>query len=346
MIKQYLVVFFLFLGNLIGAQTLSGTIMNENKEPLEGVSVYFDGTTIGTTTSSNGTFEMQVAMLPKATLIVSYVGYETVYLSSITSPLVLQLKPAVIVLREVVMGPIPFSRKEMMQVFKEQFLGTTKGGKNSVILNEMAIQFAYDSQTHTLTAFADEKIRVLNNYLGYAIEFDLIDFFALYSKRTLSKHFLKRSYFAVTSFFKEIEPEAPAFQANRQAAYLGSTKHFFKNLIENQWGKDAFVLFEGSYSTNPDWHFEVLLADNLKLIQLKAKPITTHYPKASQFYKSFNLLFQNKAQSKVIFKTPQFYVDPFGNHTHIDQIDFSGEISKKRFGDMLPLDFISIPKRK
>jgi hypothetical protein len=41
----------------------------------------------------------------------------------------------------------------------------------------------------------------------------------------------------------------------------------------------------------------------------------------------------------VTFRTPVFYVDAYGNHTNIDAIDFSGEISKKRFGDMLPVNF-------
>lgn len=328
-----------FCYSQIKAQTINGKIVDENNSPLNGVSVYFDGTTIGTTTDTNGFFELKLQSLPNSTLVISYIGYESIYLNTIQSPINIQLKPSSIVLKEVVLEPIPFSRKEMLTVFREQFLGRTKGGKNCVILNEDAIQFSYTSKEFKLAAFADEKIRVKNNYLGYIIEVDLIDFYVAYNKRTLSNDYLRGSYFAVTSFFKEIEDLGKSFNKNRTSAYLGSPKHFFKNLIEKKWGKKEFVLFDGSFATDADLHFEILDENNMKLIKVKGKHITTNSLTTQKFYRSFNTLYNNKEQSKIIFKTAEFYVDAFGNHTHIDQIDFSGEISKKRFGDMLPLDF-------
>lgn len=332
-----LMMFFCF--SQIMAQTINGKIVDETNSPLFGVSVYFDGTTIGTTTDNNGFFELKLQSLPNATLVISYIGYESVYLNSIQSSINIQLKPSSMVLKEVVLEPIPFSRKEMLKVFREQFLGKTKGGKNCVILYEEAIQFSYTSKEFKLTAFADQKISVRNNYLGYVIEIDLIDFYVAYNKRTLSNDYLRGSYFAVTSFFKEIEEVNKSYEKNRIASYLGSSKHFFKNLIEKKWGKKEFILFEGSYPTNPDFHFEISDANTMKLIKVNGNQITTNFPSTSKFFKSFNMLYNNNEQSKIIFKTSEFYVDAFGNHTHIDQIDFSGEISKKRFGDMLPLDF-------
>jgi len=170
--------------------------------------------------------------------VISYIGYESIYLNTIQSPINIQLKPSSIALKEVVLEPIPFSRKEMLAVFREQFLGRTKGGKNCIILNEDAIQFSYTSKEFKLTAFADEKIKVKNNYLGYIIEVDLIDFYAIYNKRSLSNDYLRGSYFAVTSFFKEMKDLGKSFNKNRTSAYLGSPKHFFKNLIEKKMGKE------------------------------------------------------------------------------------------------------------
>ncbi|PKP17807.1 MAG: calcium-binding protein, partial [Bacteroidetes bacterium HGW-Bacteroidetes-23] len=223
------------------AQTINGKIVDENNSPLYGVSVYFDGTTIGTTTDNNGFFELNVQSLPNATLVISYIGYESVYLNTIQSPIELKLEPSSFALKEVVLEPIPFSRKEMLKVFREQFLGKTKGGKNCVVLNEDAIQFSYTSKEFKLTAFADEKIKVKNNYLGYIIEVDLVDFYVAYNKRTLSNDYLRGSYFAVTSFFKEIEEVNKSYEKNRNTSYLGSSKHFFKNLIEKKWGKKEFL---------------------------------------------------------------------------------------------------------
>ena len=155
----------------------------------------------------------------------------------------------------------------------------------------------------------------------------------------MSNDYLRGSYFAVTSFFSEIEELNKSYEKNRISSYLGSPKHFFKNLIEKKWGKKEFVLFDGSFPTDANLHFEILDNNNMKLIKVKGKQIATNSMTTLKFYRSFNMLYNNKQQSKIIFKTAEFYVDTFGNHTHIDQIDFSGEISKKRFGDMLPLDY-------
>lgn len=336
--KLVFILLFLCFSQLM-AQTINGKIVDENNSPLYGVSIYFDGTTIGTTTNDKGDFELLVNQIPNVNFVISYIGYETVYLSSIQSPINIKLKPSAISLKEVVLEPVPFSRKEMLKVFREQFLGKTKGGKNCVILNEEAVQFSYTSKEFKLSAFADEKIRVKNNYLGYIIEVDLVDFYAIYNKRTLSNDYLRGSYFAVTSFFKEIEEENKSFEKNRISSYLGSSKHFFKNLIEKKWGKKEFILFDGSFPTDANLHFEISEDKNMKLISVKGRQITTNSLTTPKFYRSFNMLYNNKEQSRIIFKTPEFYIDAFGNHTHIDQIDFSGDISKKRFGDMLPLDY-------
>lgn len=337
--KLLLLTVFCFISSPLTAQIITGKIVDENNDPLYGVSVYFDGTTIGTTTDYNGLFELKLQSLPNATLVISYIGYESVYFNTIQSPVELKLKPSSIVLKGVTLEPVPFSRKEMLAVFREQFLGRTKGGKNCVILNEEAVQFSYESKNFKLSAFADEKLKIKNNYLGYIIEIDLIDFFVQYNKRTLSNDYLRGSYFAVTSFFREMEDAGKSFEKNRRSAYAGSPKHFFKNIIEKKWGKKEFVLFDGSFPTDADLHFEISDAHAMKRIKVKGKPITTNSPSAPKFYRSFNMLYNNKEQSKIIFKTAEFYVDAFGNHTPIDQIDFSGEISKKRFGDMLPLDY-------
>jgi hypothetical protein len=338
--KTYVLILCIFNFYQFVAQTITGKILDETNSPMHGVSVYFDGTTIGTTTDSDGFFELKLQSLPNATFVISYIGYESVYLNSIQSPLELKLKPSSIVLNEVVLEPIPFSRKEMLAVFREQFLGKTKGGRNCVILNEDAIQFSYESKNFKLSAFSNEKISIKNYFLGYTIEIELVDFFVQYNKRTLSNDFLRSSYFAITSFFKEMEETEKSYDKNRMSAFLGSPKHFFKNLIEKKWGKNEFILFDGSFPTQADLHFEISDVQSMKLIKVKAKQVTSNFKSMPKFVRSFNLLFNNKKQSKIIFKTAEFYVDSFGNHTHIDQIDFTGEISKKRFGDMLPLDFV------
>lgn len=335
----FIIIFFWFNQSI--SQVINGKIVDENDQPLEGVSVYFDGTTIGTTTNTIGFFEFNLQSIPNATLVISYIGYESVYLNSIQSSINLKLKPNAIALKEVVLEPIPFTRKEMLEIFREQFLGKTKGGKNCLILNEDAIQFSYESKTYKLTAFADERLKIKNNYLGYLIDFELVDFYVLFTKRSVSSQYVKSSFYAGTTFYTDLSTSEQAYDKNRANSYLGSTMQFFKNLTTNTWGKKEFVLFEGSFATNPDLFFEVTDYQNVKKVTIKnQEKFTSSFNGNSRFYKSFNLLFDKKDQSKVTIRTPVFYVDAYGNHTNIDAIDFSGEISKKRFGDMLPTNFV------
>lgn len=331
----YLIPFHLLFG-----QQITGTIQDENQQPFDGVTIYFDGTTIGTTTDADGFFQLNGNNLNNSVLVISYMGYETLYLNTFQSPLFIQLTPSAIALKEVVVGPQPFTRKEMLDVFKKQFLGMTKAGKSCKILNEEVIQLWYDTPKLQLQGSASEKIKIVNHFLGYEIEVDLVEFFVQYNKRTLSIDYQRNSYFAVSSFFKEMEVGAKTYDKNREKVYKGSSKHLFKNAIEKKWNKKEFTLFDGSFATNADLHFEISEELSMKKIKIKPKQEVKSSNLKTPFFRSFNLLYNNSDQSKVIFRTDEFFVDEFGNHSHIDQIEFSGVIAEKRFGDMLPLNYV------
>lgn len=330
---------------LVQSQKIQGTIYDENTVPLEGVSVYYDGTTLGTTTNQNGQFEINSLATPNAILVVSYIGYETIYLNSVQNNVNISLKPNAISLNEVLLEPIPFSRKEMLTVFRKQFLGQTKAGRNCVILNEDVIQFTYDSRSFKLSAFVEEPLKIQNEFLGYDVNFNLIDFSVIFSKRTLEEAFMRSNFFAGTSFFQEMPNQTDKITKNREKTYLGSSKHFFKNLIDKKWGKKEFSVFERGFVSDPNLHFEVIQEENLTLIKVLLKPVTQNASvtvngiETIKFRKSLQLLFNNKEQSGIVFYTPTFYVDAYGSYSNIDQIIFSGEIAKKRMGDMLPADY-------
>lgn len=338
--KYFTIFLVLFSFNISFSQIVSGKILDENDLPLYGVSVYFDGTTLGTTTDNDGVFEMNLKVIPDAILVISFLGYETVYLNSVLSPIQLKLKPVSIALKGVVLEPIPFTRKEMLRTFRAQFLGNTKSGRKCTILNEDAIQFIYESKDYKLAAFADQKLKIQNDYLGYIVEFELVDFYIYFTKRTVSSEYAMRSFFSGTTFYTDLTTDEKAYDKNRKSSYLGSSMHFFKNLINNKWGKKEFILYKGSFPADPSLYFEVTDAENNKKVTIKEKGASVAIGNAVNVYKTFNLLYNGKEQSKVIFRTLEFNVDAFGNYSEIDKIDFSGEISKRRLGDMLPVNFV------
>ena len=65
-------------GMLWAQQRIKGQVLDAlDQSPLEGVSVYFDGTSLGTITNAAGFFELPLSQKINATLVVSYLGYET-----------------------------------------------------------------------------------------------------------------------------------------------------------------------------------------------------------------------------------------------------------------------------
>ena len=57
------------------------------------------------------------------------------------------------------------------------------------------------------------------------------------------------------------------------------------------------------------------------------------------FLSTFNILYNIRKQSKVIFRTNTIYIDKFGINTSPELIQFGGEMGKKRLGDLLPFDY-------
>jgi hypothetical protein len=63
------------MSTAVWAQTVSGTVMDENNQPLPGATVIVQGTTTGTFTDFDGKYQINAAQ--GQTLVFSYVGYAT-----------------------------------------------------------------------------------------------------------------------------------------------------------------------------------------------------------------------------------------------------------------------------
>lgn len=71
-----LVILMGFLGTSLAQKNLKGTVTEEDKSPLAGVSVIIKGTTVGTLTNATGEFVLQVSAQAK-TLVFSFIGMKT-----------------------------------------------------------------------------------------------------------------------------------------------------------------------------------------------------------------------------------------------------------------------------
>ncbi len=58
-------------------QTITGMVLNTDREPLIGANLYWSGTNIGTVTDTDGYFELSINNQTTNLLVISYVGHET-----------------------------------------------------------------------------------------------------------------------------------------------------------------------------------------------------------------------------------------------------------------------------
>jgi hypothetical protein len=341
--KRIVLIFICLFSLNIFCQTIEGIVFDENKIPIIGASVYLDGTTITTLTNENGKYFLNVKSEINTSLVIRFMGYETVV---IVNPFEnnnrkIYLVPKHVVLDEVVIKKDYFTRDQKMQLFRDQFLGTTKAGKSCKITNEEDINFEYDYKTNTLFATSDNPLQIDNPYLGYQIEFDLYEFHVKFRKKSIKNADVTKSLFLGTTLYNEINKEFK-IKKIRDNVYNGSSMHFFKNLSENRWGKDLFLLFKGSFQDIPEHYFTISKEGKLKKISIASNIKYEGLLVGSEprFYAGFNFLYKKKKQSKVVFLTNVFYVDEYGNNSDSDKIEFGGDLATRKLGDMLPMNYV------
>lgn len=357
MINKALFLFFLIFGFYsLNAQTISGYVYDDvEKKPLEDALVYLDGTTLKTNTDANGFFSLTSLQDISGVLVVSYVGFQNYLLNNPfanTSSITIILKENATKLDEVIVNKTkgPFSRKEMLKAFREQFLGQSAAGSSCRIVNEKDIYFDYDPTTRILKAMATRPLQVINKRLKYTLVFDLAGFEVAYKDRSLNSSYVNRSFFAGTTFFTDTSEKGNA-DKKRKAAYRGSQTHFLKALTQKQLKKEKYDFYVDRLPDDPEKYFIIKDTLNVKKVtvvplpQEKQKPnvssISFNYtPERSKYHNMrYTFLHDKKNQSFLNFDKGIFYVDENGLFGPVTEVMFGGYMGNLKAGDMLPADY-------
>jgi hypothetical protein len=345
--KKLLVFFCVFCSFTLSAQSLEGFVFDQNNKPIPAVSVYLDGTTLGTSTDSKGKYTIYANSKINTNLVFRCIGYETFYVANPfqnnSQQIFMTLKQEA--LDEVIIKNDGFSRKDKLAVFRATFLGFTEAGKSCKIKNEDDINFKYDFKTNTLFASSDNPLIIENDYLEYEVLFDIYSFQVNFSKKSIDAHYIIRSSFLGTTNYNDVSNSKKIIK-KRDQVYYGSSKHFFKNLSNNIWNKNEFLLFRGKFQTDPKFHFKIEDENGANKVTILQNEIKAGLLKKAgyEFYAAFNILYNKSDSSKIIFYTPTFVVDDFGNTSNISDIEFGGGLSTQKVGDMLPLDYVPVKK--
>ena len=318
---------------MASGQTISGYVFDAlTNEPLESVAVYFDNTTIGTTTDSKGYFTLDYTAAIKSTLVYSYLGYTIQYDEDYRDKTEVQIRLKVNV-NELDTVFIEYddglTRKQKLKLFRREFLGQSLSAKSCKILNEEDLILRYDKDKRLLSATATKPLVLWNNYLRYKVLYDLMEFQVSFKYANIADDYFNTDavIYVGTSFFKDLnETYKKRSERRRNNVYLGSVQHFMRAIYNGNLIDENFGIYAQSFPVDSRDYILVSDTENpiLKQVQLKDK---------------ISILYNKEAQSDLRLTADAFYIDPFGNHSPIQGVLFSGAMGDQRIGDILPLDY-------
>jgi CarboxypepD_reg-like domain len=263
---KYLLTLFLCAGLWISANsqnTVSGRVIDSlTREPVPFANVFFANTSIGTTTSETGEFELKDFQSGKYDLVVSFVGYRsikhTLLFSGASQTLKILLRQEAQQLDEVVVKA-GFSQKASdIRKFKKYFIGDNKNATTCEILNPADLVAYEDTDQNTLLAFGRAPLEIKNDALGYKIFYTLETFEVNFNARTQT--------YAGFPRFEMLVPRNLAqqrrWEAERKRAYEGSFSHLIHFLRKGVM-KGPFVMHELYKTSNPNRPSEEFLKERI-----------------------------------------------------------------------------------
>ena len=244
----------LWLGALSAAQAqgkLSGVVQDSaTHEPLAFASVFLANTTLGVTTTEQGTFEFPKVPAGTYDVVGSYVGYrlakQNITVAREPQQVTLKLASTGNQLGEVVVKPAP-NKPEEYQKFSQIFLGGSSFSEQCRISNPDDVQVLYDDSTKELTAQTKGFLQIDNDALGYRLKYYGLQFSFNDEDGSI--------FYYGQPVFEELKPrderQRKLWAANRFTAYTGSFMHFLRSVYQNHLRPEGFFTQQILVGANP-----------------------------------------------------------------------------------------------
>lgn len=227
--------------------SISGTVYDENGEPLNNANIFLDGTTIGVSSDIDGNYKLESIPPGLYDIVFSHVGYENaVYQISETNggsriqAHQMELDLGQLEEVEVISNRINRAETSWQQhyaVFRTEILGQSENAQKSVIENPEALDFTFNVDRNSLSAFSQFPLQIRNDALGYRVSYFLESF----RKEETDLRFRGKIR------FKNLEPlnaaERREWRKNRKESYYGSFNHFKKSLLNGDLKKEGFRIY-------------------------------------------------------------------------------------------------------
>ncbi len=311
------------------SQQIRGIVLDENtSQPLVNVSVFFNGTTVGTKTDSNGKFQIYIPGNQKLPLAVSAIGYNSFILEEYSTGKMIKilLIPRIYELDEVIITSKmtwreKSVRNQYLDIFRKQFLGETVNAYTCKILNESALVFSYNNNGNLLTAYSARPLEISNKALGYKIIFYLDDF--QYSPEPYTLTYT--GYYVFTEDSTLSEKVQIRAEKRRRLAFIGSRMHFMRTLWDNSLDSAGFTV--------KDFRNNIIPFDSLVFERNSSEKYIINKGRYSISFISKVPRSTIEMISDTVYFNKLGYFDPYG-------IKWTGEMGKQRVADLLPYDFM------
>jgi TonB-dependent SusC/RagA subfamily outer membrane receptor len=248
--------------------SLSGRVINhDDNRPITNVNVFLNNTTIGDKTTNAGIFTLHNVKPGKYDLAISIVGFfsysETITVNNANSTLPdIYLTPKVTVLNEVKIKPKEDTEwQRNLDLFKNEFLGTSDLVKECKIINPELLDLSYDEKTQILTAKSVDFLIIENKALGYLIKYLLSNF----NYNQNAKQFLYEG----SVFFEELKGTAAQkeqWKERREDIYANSITHFLHASLNNKLSQEGFLVLR--FLTNPERPPDSVISQRIKIFTL------------------------------------------------------------------------------
>ena len=311
---------------------IEGTVRDHKTgKPLANVNVFINSSTIGTSTNNEGFFKLDGIAPGVYQVVFTRIGYVSAERRVILGKNQIakgmtDLTPQIYNMKELqITGTYPKKWKNRLQVFKEEFLGSSEFADQCTIVNPEVLDFTIDRKTGDLVAHTDSMLVIKNKALGYRLRIKLVSF----------RWHGDTGTYKVYPFFTEMKPASAGqldkWKGNRERAYKYSLRHFLYALSRHKALKDGFRYRLGIYRLDKKQKQKELAELGINNVPLIGFRIDS------------NVLVRYEATKNEIIKEKRnyFFVDRNGNLIDPLSVSLAGDWSNYRIGGLLPFNYKS-----
>lgn len=255
-----------------GTYHISGIITDSSdKQPLPFASIQISNSSMGAQSGKDGSFRISGLPEGKYTLVISYLGFETLVLPVTIRDqnvsLHLYMKPSALSLKQVTVKASGKERERNLRWFMDVFIGKGRNARYTTILNKNDLILHYDKMNATLTARCDGFLEIDNEALGYRIRYLLKDFSYQVNTGELSYW----GYPLFKTMNARNSRQEKKWEKNRRITYQFSRLRFFRSLMGRQLIQQGYVLgkavdqpfaspgMAGTVTTSYDHHIDLTI---------------------------------------------------------------------------------------